>query len=76
MPLLLWLTLFTFITGPGQLIFGWINADARMKRHPGWFWSYLAWSILFYAGYKNVIARVGKIKEIAGESEWHITPRN
>ncbi len=47
-----------------------------MKRHPGWFWSYLFMSVLLYAGYKNIIARVANIKEVLGERVWRVTPRS
>ena len=74
-PLLLWISLFILVTGPGQLIFTWMNADAQSRRHPGRFWSYLLTSIIFYAGYKNILARVANIKEVMGERVWKITPR-
>jgi hypothetical protein len=32
-------------------------------------------SIIFYSGYKNIIARVANIKEALGERVWRITPR-
>lgn len=74
-PLLVWISLFILVTGPGQLIFTWMNADAQARRHPGRFWSYLLMSIVFYAGYKNILARVANIKEAVGERVWRITPR-
>jgi cellulose synthase/poly-beta-1,6-N-acetylglucosamine synthase-like glycosyltransferase/CheY-like chemotaxis protein/GGDEF domain-containing protein len=74
-PLLLVITLFIFVTGPGQLIFAWMQADKQMRKHPGWFWNYLFMSVLFYSGYKNIIARVANIKEALGERVWRVTPR-
>jgi cellulose synthase/poly-beta-1,6-N-acetylglucosamine synthase-like glycosyltransferase len=75
-PLLLWISLFIFVTGPGQVVFTWIKADPQIKRHPGWFWSYLGLSILFYAGFKNILARVANLKELLGEKAWKVTPRS
>lgn len=75
-PILVVITLFIFVTGPGQLIFAWRQADPQMKRHPGWFWNYLFMSIIFYSGYKNIIARVANIKEALGERVWRVTPRS
>jgi cellulose synthase/poly-beta-1,6-N-acetylglucosamine synthase-like glycosyltransferase/GGDEF domain-containing protein len=74
-PLLLWITLFIMVTGPGQLVFTWANADPEMRRNPRWFWQYLVLSIVFYAGYKNILARVANIKELLGEKAWKVTPR-
>lgn len=75
-PILVIITLFIFVTGPGQLIFAWRQADPQMKRHPGWFWNYLFMSVIFYSGYKNIIARVANIKEALGERVWRVTPRS
>lgn len=74
-PVLLWISLLIFLTGPGQLFFAWRLADPEIKRHPGWFWRYLIVSIAFYAGYKNILARVANIKEALGEKAWKVTPR-
>ena len=74
-PIFVVITLFIFVTGPGQLLFAWRQADPQLKRHPGWFWNYLFMSMFFYSGYKNIIARVANIKEALGESVWRITPR-
>lgn len=73
--ILMWVTLFVFLTGPGQLIFTWRNADPEIKRRKRWFWSYLFVSVFFYAGYKNLLARVANMKEVYGEKAWKITPR-
>jgi len=75
-PILVWISLFVFVTGPGQLWFTWRQADAELRQHPGWFWRYLFVTLLFYAGYKNVLARVANLKELLGEKAWKVTPRS
>lgn len=75
-PLLVIFTLFIFVTGPGQLIFAWRQADPQIKKRTWWFWNYLLMSILFYSGYKNILARVANLKEFLGEKSWRVTPRS
>jgi cellulose synthase/poly-beta-1,6-N-acetylglucosamine synthase-like glycosyltransferase len=74
-PILFILTIATLSTGPGQILFTWILADPQQKRHGSWFIQYLWRSLLFYAEYKNLIARVAQLKEAAGEKAWKVTPR-
>ena len=69
------LTIATLATGPGQIYFTWILADPQQKRHRSWFVQYLWKSLLFYAEFKNLIARVSQFKELAGEKAWKVTPR-
>ena len=73
--ILFWITLFILLTGPGQMLFTWFRADKTFRAHRGWFWGYLIRSVLFYAGYKNLLARVANLKEAAGERAWKVTPR-
>ena len=74
-PILFILTIATLATGPGQIVFTWILADPQQKRHRSWFVQYLWKSLLFYAEFKNLIARVAQFKELAGEKAWKVTPR-
>lgn len=74
-PVFVATTAFTLGTGPGQLLFTWWLADPMVKRHTVWFWWYLVASIFFYTGFKNLIARVAQVKEVAKERSWRITPR-
>jgi hypothetical protein len=74
-PIFVATTLFTLGTGPGQALFTYRLADPQVKRHRGWFWWYVLASILFYTGFKNLIARVAQVKEIMKERSWRITPR-
>lgn len=66
--------LFT-LTSPGQVLFAWRNADPGLRKRPGWFWSFLIVSVLFYGGYKNVLARVADLKKLLGERAWKVTLR-
>jgi len=75
-PILFILTIATLATGPGQILFTWHLADEQHKRHRSWFFLYLWRAFLFYAEYKNLIARVAQLKEAAGEKAWKVTSRN
>lgn len=75
-PILFILTIATLATGPGQILFTWHLADEQHKRHRSWFVLYLWRAFLFYAEYKNMIARVAQLKELAGEKAWKVTARN
>lgn len=74
-PLFVATTAFTLGTGPGQALFTYRLADPEVKRHPAWFWWYVLASILFFTGFKNLIARVAQVKEVMKERSWRITPR-
>ena len=68
-------TLFTLSVGPGQTYFAWRLAVPELRRHRGWFLSYLVVTSGFYTEMKNVIARVAQIKEAMGDRQWTVTSR-
>ena len=74
-PILFFLTIATLATSPGQILFTWMLADREHKKRPSWFLGYLGISLLFYSEFKNLLARVGQIKEFLGEKAWKVTPR-
>jgi DNA-binding response OmpR family regulator/cellulose synthase/poly-beta-1,6-N-acetylglucosamine synthase-like glycosyltransferase len=74
-PVLVLTTLFTFSVGPGQTLLAYRQADPQIRRHKGWFVSYLFLAMFFYTSYKNLIARVAQIKEAMLERQWKVTPR-
>ncbi|MDL2716814.1 MAG: glycosyltransferase [Acidobacteriota bacterium] len=74
-PLFVVTTLFTLGTGPGQALFTYRLADPQVKRHTSWFWSYVLSSVVFYTGFKNLVARVAQVKEVMKERDWRVTPR-
>ncbi len=74
-PALLLATLFTLAVGPAQTLFAWRLAVPELRAHKSWFWSHLLVSSIFYTEWKNVISRIAQIKELAGEHQWHVTPR-
>lgn len=74
-PIFVLTTLFTLSVGPGQAVLAYVNADPQIRRHKSWFVYYLVMSSLFYAEFKNIIARVAQIKEATHERKWRITPR-
>jgi cellulose synthase/poly-beta-1,6-N-acetylglucosamine synthase-like glycosyltransferase len=74
-PLFVLLTLFTFSVGPAQAIFGYLLGNANIRRHRGWFGLYALHSMIWFAEFKNLIARVAQLKELIGERQWRVTPR-
>ncbi|MFY9781850.1 MAG: glycosyltransferase [Candidatus Baltobacteraceae bacterium] len=68
-------TILTTLTGPLQQIVAYFLADDDVKRRRGWFLRSLVLSLLFYNEFKNVVARVGQLKELMRESAWKVTPR-
>jgi cellulose synthase/poly-beta-1,6-N-acetylglucosamine synthase-like glycosyltransferase len=74
-PVFVLTTIFVVGTGPWQVMFAYLLAEPQVRRHKGWFWFYLVMSLLFYTGFKNLIARVAQIKEFMQERQWKVTPR-
>lgn len=73
LPLTL-LFLVSLSTTLGQLIFGWLNATATMRRRPWWFLLYLLVGP-FYSEWRNVVSRVAHIRELSRTRDWVVTPR-
>lgn len=74
-PIFLATTIFTFSTGPGQLLLAYLLAQEKMKRRPGWFVEYLFVSNLFYSPFKDALSRIAHVKEAMHERAWKVTPR-
>lgn len=74
-PTFLLTSLYTMSVGPGQVFFAWRLAAPEIRRHRWWFVSYLFLASILYAEFKNVIARVAQLKDLAGERRWVVTPR-
>ena len=74
-PIFVLTTVFTLSVGPGQTYFAWRLAVPELRRHGGWFLSYLVISSVLYTEMKNVIARVAQIKEAMGDRQWTVTSR-
>jgi cellulose synthase/poly-beta-1,6-N-acetylglucosamine synthase-like glycosyltransferase len=75
LPLFVLLTLFTFSVGPAQAVFGYLLGDSNIRRHKRWFGIYAIHSMIWFAEFKNLIARVAQLKELIGERQWRVTPR-
>ena len=75
-PSLILATLFTLAVGPAQTLFAWRLAVPELRERKSWFVSYLLVSSLVYTEWKNIIARIAQIKELVGESQWNVTPRD
>jgi hypothetical protein len=67
--------LFTASVRPAQTLFAHRLATPEMRRQRSWFVRYLLVSSLLYTELENMIARVAHLKELAGEREWRVTPR-
>lgn len=68
-------SLYTLTSGPVMVVFAWRLAAPEIRRRRGWFVAYLVVSTLFYTELKNLISRVAHIKELVGERQWIVTPR-
>ena len=75
-PVFVLTTIFTLSVGPSQTLFAWRLSAPEMREHRRWFVAYLVIASVFYTEYKNLIARVAQIKELTGEREWRVTPRD
>lgn len=73
-PAFLLTSLYTGSVGPSQTLFAWWMAAPDLRTRPCWFLRYLAVSV-FYAEWKNVVARVAHLKELTGQHSWVVTPR-
>ena len=75
-PVFVLTTLFTLSVGPGQALFSYLLAAPEVRKNKRWFLAYLLQTMFFYTEFKNVIGRIAQIKELMGERQWKITPRN
>ncbi|CAJ64727.1 MULTISPECIES: glycosyltransferase family 2 protein [Frankia] len=75
MPFFLFLTLVTMGVGVAQSLFAYLLAHPDVRRRRRWFLVYALFAGFFYTEYKNGLARVAQIKEIGGERQWRVTPR-
>jgi len=74
-PVFVATTLLTFSAGPLQAWTAWRLSHPSVRPHKTWFVLYGLASQLFYAEFKNVIARTAHIKEAMRERKWKVTPR-
>jgi hypothetical protein len=75
LPICVLTSLWALSVGPGQIVLAYCLGDPDIRRHRWWFVAYLAVSMLCYAEFKNLIARVAHVKELTGERRWVVTPR-
>ncbi|NND04512.1 MAG: glycosyltransferase [Acidimicrobiia bacterium] len=74
-PVFIAATIFTTSVGPGTVLITYRQAHPSVK-HKWWFLQYGVFATFIYTEAKNVIARVGHLKEVLGESSWRVTPRS
>ena len=74
-PLFVLLSIFTFSVGAAQAIFAYLLGDETIRRHRAWFLLYGMHSLLWFGEFKNLIVRVAQLKELLGERQWRVTPR-
>ncbi|MBC6445588.1 glycosyltransferase family 2 protein [Actinokineospora xionganensis] len=68
-------SLYTLTAGPVMVLFAYRLAAPEIRRRRRWFVAYLVVSTLFYTELKNLISRVAHLKELMGERQWIVTPR-
>ncbi len=59
-----------------QVVLAYRVAVPEIRRHGGWFVYSTVFSLLFFKGIKNHIARIAQLKELSGECDWSVTPRS
>ncbi len=74
-PIFVATSIFATSVGPGRVLIAYRLCHPSLKRK-WWFLQYGVFSILLYTEAKNIIARVGHLKEMMGESSWRVTPRS
>ncbi|WP_419992475.1 glycosyltransferase [Streptomyces boninensis] len=74
-PTFLLTSLYTLSAGPATVLFAWRLAPPELRRRRAWFVMYACVSALIYTELKNLISRVAHIKELSGERQWIVTPR-
>ena len=74
--MLLLATLYTVVAGPVQVITARRLAVPEIRSRTSWWWAYGFATVLFYAEWKNLIARVAQFKQLMGEHQWVVTPRS
>jgi len=75
-PLLVLSTLVTTMVGPFQLAITYLRAVPEIRRRRSWFLTYTVVNAAFYTEFKNTLARVAHLKQLAGETTWRVTPRD
>lgn len=75
-PVFALITLLVTVSGPLQTWAAWRLAAPEIRRHPRWFVGAAIANMLVYTEAKNVVARVAHLKQLRGEHQWVVTPRN
>lgn len=75
-PIFLLATLFITVSGPLQTLAAWRLSTPEVRRHGWWFVGAALANLLFYTEAKNVVNRVAHLKQLRGEHQWVVTPRN
>lgn len=69
-------TLFILASGPLQTAFAYRLAVPEVRRHKRWFVQAAVLNLFFYTEWKNLIVRMAHLKQLRGEHQWVVTPRN
>lgn len=75
-PLFVLVTLFVTVSGPLQTLTAWRLATPEIRAHPRWFVGAALANLVFYTEWKNLVNRIAHIKQLRGEHQWVVTPRN
>lgn len=74
-PIFLFTTIYTFLTGPTQILFAYLLATKSMRQRRRWFIEYLLVGTLFFSPFKDTLSRIAHLKEAMRERAWRVTPR-
>ena len=74
-PIFLATTIYTVLTGPGQVLLAYKLAHKPMKKKVRWFLEYLVVSTFFFSPFKDALSRIAHVKEVMGERAWKVTSR-
>jgi cellulose synthase/poly-beta-1,6-N-acetylglucosamine synthase-like glycosyltransferase len=75
-PVFICTTIFIFSTTPLQILLTYRVAMPELKSRRWWFVVYAISTVVFYAEFKNLIARAAQIKEAMQDRKWRVTPRS
>jgi cellulose synthase/poly-beta-1,6-N-acetylglucosamine synthase-like glycosyltransferase len=70
------ITLFVTVSGPLQTLAAYRLGAPEIRRHKSWFVVSCLANILIYTEAKNLVNRVAHLKQLRGEHQWVVTPRN
>ena len=75
-PLFVLITLFVTVSGPLQTLAAYRLGAPEIRKHKSWFLVSCLANMLVYTEAKNLVNRIAHLKQLRGEHQWVVTPRN